>query len=357
MERVSVKAAPRLATRTPRRAAADALNPPAQRRSFAEIEIFHDLEAARPVFAAIEAEAIATPYQGYDFVDAWLRTIGQAQAKKPLIVVLRDDGGRVTGILPLAVASRFGLRTAAFVGGKHANSHMGVFCRGVPDDRETLGELLPRIGRLAGLDALLFVNQPQAWQGQANPLAALGRQQSPSRGHATKLYGDFEKWFALHYSKDAQKKLRKKARRLAEMGAVATVVASDEAMAAGMLSSFFAQKRAQAETTARANDFDALDAERFLEILAAARLQARHGLELHALFCGERIVAVFGGLAVGDRFSGTVTSHEADPEIARCSPGELLILEVVRDLTERGFATFDLGVGEARYKATMCEIE
>jgi len=36
------------------------------------------------------------------------------------------------------------------------------------------------------------------------------------------------------------------------------------------------------------------------------------------------------------------------------SPGELLLLDVVRNCCERGLATFDLGVGEAQYKGLFC---
>jgi CelD/BcsL family acetyltransferase involved in cellulose biosynthesis len=78
-------------------------------------------------------------------------------------------------------------------------------------------------------------------------------------------------------------------------------------------------------------------------------------VELRALCCGTRIVAVFGGLAHADRYCGMITSFDQTADIARSSPGELLILDVIRGLHERGFATFDLGVGEARYKDTCCE--
>jgi CelD/BcsL family acetyltransferase involved in cellulose biosynthesis len=36
------------------------------------------------------------------------------------------------------------------------------------------------------------------------------------------------------------------------------------------------------------------------------------------------------------------------------SPGEQLILKLVRDCCERGLDTFDLGIGEARYKNLVC---
>jgi CelD/BcsL family acetyltransferase involved in cellulose biosynthesis len=46
------------------------------------------------------------------------------------------------------------------------------------------------------------------------------------------------------------------------------------------------------------------------------------------------------------------------PEIARCSPGEILVSAIIRRECERGRTGFDLGVGEARYKRVFCnEVE
>ncbi len=78
-------------------------------------------------------------------------------------------------------------------------------------------------------------------------------------------------------------------------------------------------------------------------------------MELHALMIDQRIVATLGALCGRDRLSGLVVSYGTEREIARCSPGELIVHEVVRSAIARGFTTFDLGVGEARYKAECCE--
>ena len=77
-------------------------------------------------------------------------------------------------------------------------------------------------------------------------------------------------------------------------------------------------------------------------------------MTFHALRCGPRIVATLGGARRGDRFSGMLTSFTADPDMARTSPGELLLSEVMKRHCEAGLATFDLGIGEARYKETYC---
>ena len=74
-------------------------------------------------------------------------------------------------------------------------------------------------------------------------------------------------------------------------------------------------------------------------------------------FVGDRIVATFGALSAGDRLSGLFLSHDCDPEIARSSPGELIVHAMVREAIARGLKTLDLGVGEARYKDDACEAE
>jgi CelD/BcsL family acetyltransferase involved in cellulose biosynthesis len=83
--------------------------------------------------------------------------------------------------------------------------------------------------------------------------------------------------------------------------------------------------------------------------------EGQPAFELHALFCGERPVAVMGLAGDGRWLSGSFLSHEADAAVERCSPGELLIAEVLRDAGRRGFAVFDLGVGAASYKSSFCK--
>jgi len=327
-------------------------------RPFAEFDILDDLSAGEAAWAEIYLDGLATPYQSFGFVTSWLRTIGRAEAVEPMIVVARDDRGRTSAILPLGRRRRRGLRIAGFVGGKHANFHMGVFRRGLDVDRQSIIDLLQRVAEAARLDAFFFVNQPQAWQKRLNPFALLARQPSPSFGHATQLKGDFNRWLDAHYSKGSRKKLGKKARRLAEQGPVSSFIARDAATASTLLAAFFAHKKTRAKSTGLFNDFDDAAAELFLKAATCeGHAEQRPLIELYGLRCGDRIAAVFGGVAHAGRFCGMIISYDQDIEIARSSPGEILIHDVIRDLTERGFTTLDLGVGEARYKDACCETE
>ncbi|WP_158813028.1 GNAT family N-acetyltransferase [Methylocapsa sp. S129] len=350
--------APRLATDSMAFAAArDSAGAPAP---FAHCEVFDDLDSARAPWMEMERLALASPYQRYGFVEAWQQTTGRARAIAPMIVVARDAAGRVSAILPLGRSRRGPVWVAEFLGGADANFKMGLFRADIDVGREAIVDLLRRAARMTRphVDVFWLTNQPVSWQGAANPMAVLPRQLSPSFGHKSALTKDFNGWLRDHHSKEAQKKLRKKTKRLNEIGGVSHVIAQDEARARAILAAFFSQKQAHTRAVGLANPYQEPHTARFFDIAATRDMaEGAQVLELHALMSGERIVATFGGGAQGDRFCGMFISYDADPEISRCSPGQLLILEIIRDLSARGFATFDLGVGEARYKDANCETD
>jgi CelD/BcsL family acetyltransferase involved in cellulose biosynthesis len=353
--------APRFATGpTGLAAASESFGPIVGPRPFAHCAVFEDLAGARDAWAELEALAVASPYQNYRFLDAWVRTTGRARRIEPMIVVARDEAARVTAVLPLGRLRRGPVWSAEFLGGRDANFKMGLFRPGVEASREAVVDLLRRAARMTRprVDAFRLTGQPISWEGAANPMTALPRRPSPSFGHKSALSEDFDAWLAAHYSKDTQKKLRKKARRLDEIGPLEPILAKDEASARKILAAFQRQKEARMRALGSANAYEGPHTARFFEIAATQGLeQGAPTIELHALTSGEKIVATFGGLAQNRRFSGMFISFDTDPAISRCSPGQLLILETVRDLVARGFATFDLGAGEADYKDACCETE
>ena len=320
--------------------------------------MFDTIEAARAPWSEIEGLAAASPYQGFDFARVWADTVGAAQGVVPLVMVARDDADRVTALLPLGRVSRGPLRLAAFLGSKDANFAMGLFRPGVAWSPREVAALLDAGARAAAprVDAFLFVNQPLEWQGAPNPLAGLRRQASPSHAYKSALPSDFAVWRDAHASKDAQKKLRKKAKKLETVGPLSHRRAADPDDADRILAAFHEQKNARMRALGIVDVYDPPEARAFLAGLARCGLaEGAPRLEVHALSAGDRIVSTFVALPAGDRLSGLLLSYDADPEIARSSPGELMVHEVVREAIARGLRTLDLGVGEARYKDDACE--
>ncbi|MDJ1156912.1 GNAT family N-acetyltransferase [Chelatococcus sp. SYSU_G07232] len=307
----------------------------------------------------LEASGAASPYQRYDWVKSFGDTLGRIDGARTVAVVVSDRDGRPAVLFPLTVYRRGGLRIAQIAGGKHANFHLPLVASHLipPLNEPALVAQLRGVARaVGGVDAFSFINQPRSWEGEPSALMALDNQPSPSNAYRLTLGPCSETVLRRVLSGETRKKLRRKERRLLELGPVAYRRATTPVEIGAILDAFFAQKADRFKQMGLSNPFAAEAAETFIRTACRSGLEAgRPAIELHALFLGERPIATFGGATDGRRLSGMFTSFDADPRIVRSSPGELLIQRTIENLCERGFATFDLGVGEARYKTMFCD--
>jgi CelD/BcsL family acetyltransferase involved in cellulose biosynthesis len=317
------------------------------------VEAFRVLEETRSEWRELFAQAATSPYQSFEFLSAWSETLGKTQGLEPMIVLARDAERRALALLPFGVKARGPLRIATFLGGRESNFNLGLFRRGAEPDRDTALRLLKQAARAIPTPPDLYDlrNQPSDFEGAANPLLLDSSQPSPSSAYGATLTSDASA-LDLRLSKDARKKLRKKEARLAELGEIRYEHQASGAGAIAIIEALIAQK---SERLAAANIGSNLRDEPFRAFLTLLATQEGEGaLELHALTLSGKIIATYAGLAHDGRFSAMLNSFDMSDEIARCSPGDLLLHALLRNLVSRGFARFDLGIGEARYKNTVC---
>lgn len=319
---------------------------------FTTVAVHASLAAAASDWSRLERMARVSPYQRWAWVDAWMATDGRAAGLTPFIVTAYDRAQEPVAMLPLGITAAGGPRRAVFLGGRHTNYKMGLYDSRLRWTTADVDRLIRLAGRGA-VDYYSFVNQPRAWGDFDNPAAGLGRTQaSPSFSHRAVLQPDPEMVLRASQSAATRKKLRSKAASLATLGSVEHRVARTPQDVRAVLEAHLRQKAAKMATIGLAPpDVVALTA------VFQRAAQPGGPLELHALFCGSRIVATFGGLAHDGRFSGVLISYDLDPAYARSSPGELLLVAVIRQKCAEGFVGFDLGIGEARYKDAYCPIE
>lgn len=316
------------------------------------------LEAIEAHWRALEAEGIVTPYQRFDWVASYARHALSLDKAELSLVALKGPGGRVTGILPFAIKRRHGLVTASFAGGKHANFHMGVFSRDMlarldqASARRLLAEAAAAMG---GVDAFLLRNQPVVWDGVPNPLALIDPHPSPSQAYKLSLSADGEETLQRSMSAAARKKHRNKRARLADLGEARCLVAATEGDRERILKAFLNQKAERFAAMGIADPFCEPAMAAFLGEASRPRPHDQDpALMLAGLDLDGRIIATFIGARAQGRLSGMGTSFDADPAVAKVSPGEILMLELIRHECAAGNRVFDLGVGEARYKSTIC---
>ena len=254
------------------------------RRPWKAIAVSTEIASLEESWRALEQSALLTPYQAYGWVRGFADTIGAANGMDLRYVVLRDGCDRPVAILPLAITRRYGTRFAGFIGGKHANYHMGIFA---PDfaaslDADGARAMLAEVAAaLGGLDAFVFVNQPTQWQGVANPLAALAAGPSPSSAYKLALNrGDCEGTLRRAISSHAHKKMKNKRNRFASCGASRVAKADSPAEVARILGAFLEQKAARFRMMGIANPIADPGVRAFLDQGSLPRGEAPAALEL-----------------------------------------------------------------------------
>jgi CelD/BcsL family acetyltransferase involved in cellulose biosynthesis len=349
---------------TPRSFDLAGLATPAIDARLTRVDVFTTMAEAEPHWRALQAaDPLATPYQAFDFLNLWHRHIGAGDGVTPFIVTGFNAAGAPLFVWPLGLRRRFGLRLVEFMGGKHANFNMALWRRDLAAEaggdglRQLIAEVLGPLRQRA--DLMILTNQPLTWDGLDNPFAARPWQASPSFGHSGALMADFDALLDARSSSAARRKMRKKERTLAGFGAVRFHKAGSDAEIAAVLADYFIQKTARMRAIGLPDVFADPGVRCFVEAAAVAPAASSSAadpcrlIELYTLTVDDTIVATMGGLVGHGRFTAMFSSI-IHGQYGAESPGEQLLVHLVRDLCRRGFHTFDLGIGEAYYKGLFC---
>lgn len=300
-------------------------------------------EAALARLAAIEGPL--TPFQQACFLAPLLQETGTLESFR--LIEIAAGAGSI--LVPVSLAKRGLFRLADIAGGKQASFHAAIVEGDPAISARALREGLVRAGRDSGIDAFTFTDCPMSYDGRDNPLTILPRQPSPSSGWMLTLDGEAEEILARLSDRDDRKKLRQKANKLAAFGPVRAGWAETTEARKAAFEALFRWKAARFGAAGIEDPFadDAIRA--FLEKSAETG-----ALRLFTLSAGNRLVAVLAGLAGKGCFSGMLNGHDGEADIARTSPGEQLIVHLIRALSAENLRHLDLGTGEARYKAHYC---
>ncbi len=319
----------------------------------ARVEIYEDLTQAEPHWRALE-RGLATPYQRFDFLKLWQRHVGSAAGVMPFVVVGFSGAGEPLFLWPFGCRRVGPWRLVEFLGGKHANFNMGLWRCGVAGQIEAADLKAVLAGLADRADLVQLSDQPLSWNGTTNPFALLPHQRAVNFGFSGALSSDFEALLRARTNSATRKKMRKKEQAMAELGSVSFERPESPQRIRQVLDAFFKQKSARMRAFGISDAFAEPGVRRFIEAAATERgPDGEPPIELYALSLDDIVVATMGGTVGGGRFCAMFNSI-ALGRYAVYSPGEQLILRLVRRCCERGLTSFDLGLGEAHYKNLFC---
>ncbi|WP_314962299.1 GNAT family N-acetyltransferase [Bradyrhizobium cosmicum] len=319
----------------------------------AHVDIVTDLREAEAVWRAFEESGhLFTPYQRFDLLSPWQQLVGSREGSNPFIVIARDADRRPLLLLPLSLRQSHGVRTACFMGGKHTTFNMGLWNAEFAAQTVTadLDVLLAPLREHA--DVLSLTQQPLHWHDQQNPLALLPRQSAingcpllamePGGPPASRISSSF------------RRRLKSKEKKLQALAGYRYHLATTDADVTRLLEWFFRVKPARMAEQKLPNVFAEPGVEAFIRSACLAPRGEGRIIDIHALECDDEVIAIFAGVADGERFSTMFNTYTMS-EHARYSPGLILMRYIIDRYAERGYRSLDLGIGSDEYKRMFCK--
>ena len=301
----------------------------------------HRSQAA--LVALATKDGISTPFATAGWIGAFLPEREQSS----LLVIEIGDADKAL-LLPIILRQSFGLTRAISPGGSLAGYHAPCISGAALNPVE-LARTLRLALTEAGVDCLLIADCPTDIHGFANPMVAFAQQPSPDVAHGLTLIADEQSLLETLFDKDARKKQRQKAKKRLEFGEAHACFIDAGPEQEYALSQLLEWKSAR---FAKLGIPDPFGSE---EIRAGLKRGLANGsLRLFALFAGKRLLAGLIGAMHQNTFSGMLNAHDPAPEVEKTSPGEALLIELIKALCSQGARWFDLGTGEARYKSGIC---
>jgi CelD/BcsL family acetyltransferase involved in cellulose biosynthesis len=322
----------------------------------AGVDIVDDLGEAETIWRGLEDEAqFSTPYQRFDFLEPWQRQAGGREGLRPFIVIACDAERRPLLLLPLALRHEHGVRTACFMGGKHATFNMALWDRDFAAGATAadLEALISAIRGRSAADVLALTQQPLRWRDLPNPMALLPNR--PSANDCPLLTMEPGAAPATLISNSFRRRLKGKERKLQALAGYRYHAASDDAVITRLLDWFFAIKPLRMAEQKLPNVFAEPGVEDFIRDACMARLaNGGRAIDIHALECDDEVIAIFAGVADGHRFSMMFNTYTMSGS-SKYSPGLILMRDIIDHYAGRGYRALDLGIGSDDYKRLFCK--
>jgi CelD/BcsL family acetyltransferase involved in cellulose biosynthesis len=321
----------------------------------AAVDVLTDLGKAEAVWRELESRHIShTPYQRFDFLAAWQRHVGTREGCVPLIAIAADAERRPLALLPLASFRKYGVHVASFMGGKHSTFNMPLWDRDFAGSATAadMAALIAGIAETSGADMLALYQQPLAWREVPNPLALLPHQ--PSVNDCPLLTMEPGADPTSRVSNSFRRSLRGKERKL-QPQPVRTFIATEDSDITRLLDWFFKVKPLRMAEQKLPNVFADPGIEAFVRAACLARLDGGgRAIDIHALECDEEVIAIFAGVADGQRYSMMFNTYTMSAN-AKFSPGLILMRNIIDHYAALGYRGLDLGIGSDDYKRLFCK--
>jgi CelD/BcsL family acetyltransferase involved in cellulose biosynthesis len=311
------------------------------------VRVVTSLGAAESVWRRLEASAVLTPYQRFDWM---FHVVASRDVRPALAIVILEEQGAPIALLPLEIGRRFGVKVASLIGSDIGNADWMILDRRhAALTPERLREALAAASRAVdGIDLCVLRSQPAAWDGVDNPLLAFPHQPGPDHLYLGTLnerggFARFDEKRLTHFE-------RRKRKLAAAHGEVILKRAQNAEEIDSFHRAFLEQRAVRFAQMGIPNIFAEPHFVRLFREGAIASLgEERPAIVFHALFAGERIVATALGSFGGNHYTQYINAT-AGGDVAKFRLISVLMHELFADAAASGATSIDMGLGDFDYK-------
>jgi CelD/BcsL family acetyltransferase involved in cellulose biosynthesis len=323
-----------------------------------ELETFANPSDIEQEWRELEERGVATIFQRYDWVEAYVTHVLPHEKSRPAIVLSRLEG-RPAFILPLAISRVGPLRMATWIGGRHSGYNFGLWSAQAITAIAAMTRIdIERMlaSALHDTDCAVLARTPRSHDGVAQPLAVLPSSRSSTEGYAFDLEGGFEAVLKRTNGGGRRRGIKTKESRMAKAGTLHYGEAGDITRAKAALAFFFEQKALRLAEQGKSNGFEEPGVKAFFgELLERSQGKDEPLLEMTELSVDGKIRAVRGAGTYRGRLNGYFMTFARD-DMAAHSPGHVLLFRHIEACCKRALAVYDCGVGYEDYKMSWCDI-
>jgi CelD/BcsL family acetyltransferase involved in cellulose biosynthesis len=298
--------------------------------------------------------ADATPFQDWQWLEAWYGAFAAIDNVEPLIAIISNAAtGEQAVLLPLIRRMHNGIRIVEPADLDLTDCNAPLLGPAAPRDakaaRAMWQDLRGALRRLpGGADLIRLRKMPVETGGRPNPLALLdGAGPCALNGNVVTTGDDFDAWrFTLE--RTVRKELERSWRVFTRDSAAAFRIITDRDEALRVLSTMESQQGDRMQHLGLNFILNDETYAAFYRNLVHDNVANGHAV-LSALTVGDEVVATLLGIRQGSRYV-MVRISNAGEKWSNCSPGRLVIERTMAALHKDGIRQFDFSIGNYAYK-------
>jgi len=334
-------------------------------REFADdltFSIHTSLAAVEAEWRRFEAIAECTPFQTFEWLEAWHRHVGRRDGVVPAIAVGRFADGKTAFILPLAVQPLRSVRRLCWLGQELCDYNAPLLAREF-SQRVTPERFLAmwrelrqqmQVDPQLSHDWIEFEKMPQTVGVQINPFTHLGVIANANNAYIAQLGGDWESFYRATRSSATRRRDRAKVKRMSEFGDIRFVTDLEPQDIRQTLDTLWDQKKRIFARRGIADIFSRPGYREFFDDFAS-NPQTRHLAHVSRVEIGPTCAAANFAIVFGDCYYHVLSSY-CDGQLTRYGPGVLHLRKLLAYAIGRGLRLFDFTIGDEHYKLEWSDL-